>query len=1020
MRPLTLTMNAFGPYKEKVHIDFTQFAQSSLFLVSGPTGAGKTTLFDAIAYALYDGASGDTREKDTFKSDFSIDTDLCYVDFEFELGKKRYSIHREPTQIGPGSRSKTKQIQANVTFTHPNGTTTKVKEANAEIEALLGLSFDQFKQIVMLPQGAFKKMLESKSNEKQDIFRNIFQTDPIEQFQDRLKETFSAIKKERASYEQGLAQAFQQVKTEDNDQLKQAIDRFDVQATLTELDELITKEKTKLEMVRKELNELQDNKHRQERLVDTLIKQERLKEEEAELAKQESQIDDYTQQLRKHKEAVALVEAKKRIEDTLKDKQTKESELEKLIASETECVTKLKELDAQKEAIDKDVKQIESKRQAIQQLTDEMKKIEELANRETSYKTLTKQKTDAEHKVNDLNVSQEKLAKEVATCQKQLEDLSKLKDSLPDLYKKSADKKETINQLTKRLEDIEELCALRKEGAKIKGQFSTVNRQLIRLKTTYEEAQSLYYTNLAVVLAGDLKENEACPVCGSTDHPNVAHSKQGDITKERVEELEKEKNDCQNEYNQLGAKLEYLSQEVGKRCKKLELDHTEADDAFEEAKKALAKERNDWSLLEKEQQEKEKRVLNEAKLKKQLEEHQKQERDCSDLLNSMRLGIKQTVERMTEVESECKKLKEALAYDSKKDIEQEINQNQQFINETEKKLTDHQAQTNQLTADKAAISKGIELTKEHIQSLKEKQKALEVTFNEKMGASRLDEHFERAVLEGKQEHHMQKTIEDYHKRCAVHASHAKEVEAFLGKVEKVDSRENHEAQLTNIKEAIPGMEEKRDTLLQITSQNEQAYQTIQSFKKQSEKIEADYQMYGELSRMANGTSNETEYVSFERYVLGIYFDEILQAANARFTHMTTNRYELHRKVDKGKGGGAQGLDVNVFDHFTGKIRGVNTLSGGESFKASLALALGLSDVIQSKSGGVSVDTLFIDEGFGTLDSDSLDNAIQTLLDLHKNGRMVGIISHVDELKTRIPSHIIVDKTSAGSKVRVQS
>lgn len=177
-------------------------------------------------------------------------------------------------------------------------------------------------------------------------------------------------------------------------------------------------------------------------------------------------------------------------------------------------------------------------------------------------------------------------------------------------------------------------------------------------------------------------------------------------------------------------------------------------------------------------------------------------------------------------------------------------------------------------------------------------------------------------------------------------------------------------------------------------------------------------MYKELSEMANG-SKETDYISFERYVLGIYFEEIIEAANTRFTQMTTNRYSLIRNKEKTKGAGPKGLDLDVFDNYTGMKRSVKTLSGGESFKASLALALGLSDVIQNHSGGVSVDTLFIDEGFGTLDVDSLDSAIETLFELNQRGRLVGIISHVEELKTRIPVHIEVTKSSRGSHATIK-
>ncbi|MDZ7836348.1 MAG: SbcC/MukB-like Walker B domain-containing protein [Alkalibacterium sp.] len=267
---------------------------------------------------------------------------------------------------------------------------------------------------------------------------------------------------------------------------------------------------------------------------------------------------------------------------------------------------------------------------------------------------------------------------------------------------------------------------------------------------------------------------------------------------------------------------------------------------------------------------------------------------------------------------------------------------------------------------------------------------------------------------------MQTAISDYEKARHSLNVQLKEVEAFLEKEETLLPLENYRKKVGEIEESLPELEEKRDDLIKSINQNEQALQSIQIHQGKSDEIEKDYQIYSELALMASGTSSETDRVSFERYVLGIYFDEILLAANERFGDMTNNRYELQRKMDAAKGNKPKGLDMDVFDYETGKVRGVNTLSGGESFKASLALALGLSDVIQSQSGGVSVDTLFIDEGFGTLDSDSLDKAIQTLLDLHQRGRLVGIISHVDELKTRIPSHIVVEKTATGSHAYIQT
>ncbi len=218
--------------------------------------------------------------------------------------------------------------------------------------------------------------------------------------------------------------------------------------------------------------------------------------------------------------------------------------------------------------------------------------------------------------------------------------------------------------------------------------------------------------------------------------------------------------------------------------------------------------------------------------------------------------------------------------------------------------------------------------------------------------------------------------------------------------------------------AIRESEAQKDQLSGDIQMLKKASQEIAAIYKKQQQIIADYQKYRTLSDIANGTK-ETDYISFERYVLAIYYEEIIEAANLRFQQMTNNRYLLLRKEDKGKGAGAKGLDLDVFDHYTGQTRSVKTLSGGESFKASLALALGLSDVMQSRSGGIQIDTLFIDEGFGSLDPESLDTAIEALFSLNSCGRLVGIISHVEELKTRIPVHIEVDRTAEGSTAKIK-
>lgn len=1018
MRPLKLIMNAFGPYKDKVEIDFTQFSQASLFLVSGPTGSGKTTIFDAIAYALFDGGSGDARDKDTFKSDFSKDTDLCYVELEFEIGKDRYFIHREPTQTGPGTRTKTKQIQSNIEFHHNGKVTAKVTEANAEIQELIGLTYDQFRQIVMLPQGAFKKMLEANSREKETVFRNIFQTDIFQSVQIRLKEQTSALSKKREDYASAMGHAFARIETEGLEKLEKAIEQFDTETVLIELDELIQKEEKELKEIRESLTHLQAEETKQIRFIEVLDRKEALDKEKVELDRRAGTVKAYEEKLHVNEGARKLNEAEKEIKTTIKEKEEKEDRLFQLVETEKDSSKRLKQLKEEYEVIEEEVKKFDETRTAIQTLRDEQRRMADLKEKTLIRNKIVKEKQAISLTMKQLKESLDELSKKINDSQKQLEILNAIKNDLPNQLKKINTQKEEWTILLQRSEKLSELCLLRESGAKLKEEFSKVNTELSQIRDEWQTAKTRYYSNLAVVLAGELKDEQACPVCGSTEHPEKAHAATADVSKEKVDKLEVKKNQVENTYNQLGLRLEHVSNEVAQLSDALKIEAVQAFEEHVTTKEALDKQEGHIRRLEEEWAANEKQVEMEADFKKMLENNQKEERESSLSLERQASQVEQLDKRIEEVKAEEIMLKESLHYETAEEITQEIRRHEQFIKEVENKTSDNQKETSQAQSALASTLKAIELTQEQIEGLNEKEVNQKEGFSQLMATSKLDADFETHILTDEQVREMQGAVSEYKENRAVHTSRMDDAKDFLEKEKEIKEKAEYIHRLDTIQGLLPEKEETRDRLIQITSQNQEAMASIRSFQAASSQIEENYQIYGELSRMASG-AKETDYVSFERYVLGIYFEEILQAANARFTQMTHGRYELHRKIEKAKGGGPQGLDINVFDHYTGKVRGVNTLSGGETFKASLALALGLSDVIQSQSGGVRVDTLFVDEGFGTLDSDSLDMAIQTLLDLHKRGRMIGIISHVDELKTRIPSHIVVEKTSAGSRAYVQ-
>lgn len=1018
MRPLKLVLNAFGPYKGKVELDFTSLAQSSLFLVSGPTGAGKTTIFDAIAYALFDAASGDTREKDSFKSQFASDTDLCFVELEFELNGKTYSVRREPTQIGPGERTKTKQIHANVAFYHEHGVTTKVREANEEIQALLGLTYDQFRQIVMLPQGAFKKMLESNSGDKEKIFRNIFRTEVFERFQFGLKEKAKELADKRKGYEQALEQSFSTIETEGNEQLEKNIEQFDVVAVLSELQKVIDKEERTLEQVRLQYTNLQKESQKQARIVEWLEQKDKLEKEKKELDDKRLEMENFKKQLKKHDSAVKLSDAKKEVDELEKDLAKKNTSFIQHQETYENLLKELKSAERKQVSAEKSRERLSAIREDIQRLKDELNQFIEIERKKQGIDAQENMISSTHSLVADLKEKMIEWNNDLKEKQKELVVIEETHKELNQLIKKISEQKERLYKQTIRKQKLEEIKKLRKQGAHVKKEYSAIHKQYDEAQNFYEKARKQYYSNLAAVLAGDLAEGEACPVCGSFEHPDLAYHHEKEVTDEQVAILEEKRDKIGQQVNQIAAQLEYLSHEVTKQCESLEILPAQVDESYEEAIKKENEMSSDVKELQKEQKQKEQRVEKEIELKKQLDRVQKQEREYAQSLQKQESNNEHAEKRKEELQEELAKLQASINHESKAAVQKELAEREQFIQETEAAYTSVQKEVNELNTTIASTRKAIELTKEQIESIEQKKQIVEERFENLFAKSDVGEAFQDFLLHSSVQEKMQSEVAEHKEALAIVASHLKQLNEYLIEVKDLESKEQHSVRLEQVNEQVPELEQKRDQLIRILNQNQRAEETINNYQKQSMDIEQAYQVYGELSRLANGTK-ETEYVSFERYVLGIYFEEILQAANERFSQMTNQRYTLQRKIEKAKGGGPQGLDIDVFDNYTGKVRSVRTLSGGETFKASLALALGLSDVIQNQNGGVSVDTLFVDEGFGTLDSDSLDMAIQTLLDLHKRGRLVGIISHVDELKTRIPAHIIVEKTQSGSQAYIK-
>ncbi|WP_034550925.1 AAA family ATPase [Carnobacterium funditum] len=1017
MRPLKLILNAFGPYKGEVEIDFTQFNQKTLFLVSGPTGAGKTTIFDAIAYALYDEASGTSREKDSFKSQFATDDDLCYVELEFELAGKQYYIKRSPAQMGPG-KHRIKKYSPEVEFIHGKNVTTKINEANQEIKELLSLSYEQFKQIVMLPQGEFKKMLESNSADKEKIFRNIFQTDTIKAFQSSLKEEARRLRLEVEQSDKTMEKFIGIIDPQENHLLAEAIELMDIKQLLIELEDSLSIYRKNIQNYTNEMERFRKKMQQNQERIKDLTELEQLEQVKHELTDLKEEMDAKRKKIEMNEKAQKLVVYKAEQEKALVDKEA----LQQSVETEKNALSKtaIAWIENKNEATiaEKNYLLLPEKREKINELKQEERNIKAVEVKESKITTLKVANQE-------LQIEIEEQTAKLIEQRNQLDENKQLSAEIYQarikLVKKQTDAyelKEKITELTTRQNSLRDLVQILEQKNKQVILFNKLETDYQESEKNYQQQQLAYNRNIAGVLANELKKDTACPVCGSLDHPVPAILSEDVGSKEQLEAVEGEKNQKYNNYTVASSEMGYLNEHIKEYERLFNVRSNEAEELLEQLLLELKMGTTRKTELNDEIKRLEQVVRREESVKQQIENTQKQEKKVESAIQELRSTSQNNDNRIEEIKKEIKDAISQLTYNELKEVQENL---QLLIDETQKieniykKNQDKKVELEKLEEQYKTRIGSFETQLENSTT---RYEAAAIEFETKLKEAEFDGRFEDYVLEEKQVQELTTEVFDYDQKLWVNqANYAKQKE----KVAAIkDGQSIEDYHLEN--------QQKENERIVINKKYEELIGTVKKYETANTEIKHQYEakqiqlekyrLYSELAELANG-SKETDYISFERFVLAIYFEEIILAANLRFTQMTNNRYSLLRREEKVKGTGAKGLDLDVFDNYTGKTRSVRTLSGGEGFKASLALALGLSDVIQNHSGGVSVDTLFIDEGFGTLDSDSLDSAIETLYELNQRGRLVGIISHVEELKMRIPVHIEVTKTTEGSQVEVK-
>lgn len=913
MRPIKLTVSAFGPYAGKTEFDFDKLGTGGLYLITGDTGAGKTTIFDAITYALYGDPSGNNREVSMFRSKYADIKTPTFVRLLFNYKGKEYIIERNPEYERAAQRGNglTKQT-AGVELTLPDGKPlTKTKEVENAINNIIGINREQFCQIAMIAQGDFLKLLISPTKERIEIFRHIFKTKLYSDLQDRLKSELSILNNDCSKIKQSISQYIGGINCADSSLL--SLDVTKAKNGDLPTDECIL-------------------------LIEKLIAEDTLAEEKADnaIAEIEKQLDILKINIEHGK---TYLRAKQ-------DFDQNEINISKL-TEEMLSLTKALEEEQKKISLQNDLAKASAAIEA------QLLEYDELSQKESAFKNnaLNIEKNNAALTKNNkeievLKTQIESLTEESKTLQKSSEQKILFANQKA-LHKESLSKLDT---LLKSMENLKKIDAQYKNAAK---RYEAKKAAANEIKISYDLKYDLYLDAQAGILAETLVDNMPCPVCGSTSHPqkaikptDVPQKDELDILKAKLAKADDEKIEANKESAKLKGMREEKKDSTVSSIKEL-LGDIDMNNATDITKAKINELESNIAVLDQKIQAEEKNIARKEYIENELPKSRTKLEDLQNSITSISNEISALSSKNDSLNARIIDLKSKLRFSSRLEANNEIQKNNAMISK---------------------IKRDIELASE-----REK----ECSVNLASAKTRREELFKQ--IEGKQEIDLK-----------AENNNLSELERNKFQLDK--KKQNIHSRIVNNKSNCDNIKQKSSELIVI----EKKYTWVKS-----------------LSDTANGTITGKDKIMLETYIQMHYFDRIISRANARLVIMTGGQYDLIRRKEAVSKMGQSGLDLDVIDHYNGTERSVKSLSGGESFKASLALALGLSDEIQSSAGGIQLDTMFIDEGFGSLDEDSLSQAMNALASLASSNKLIGIISHVGELKQKIDKQIIVKKDKTG-------
>lgn len=1060
MKPVKLIISAFGPYADEMPvINFEPFEKKGLFLICGDTGAGKTTIFDAICFALYGETSGSFRDTKNLRSEYASLSAESFVDFSFTHQGKEYRIYRKPSydrpkQRGEGMITEKERAELYCEDKVPIEGTTQVNHAVIE---LLKIDFKQFKQIAMIAQGEFWDLLNASTEDRTKILRTIFMTSGYERMQYKLKERKNASFSEKKKTEDSIFQYFRDAEAPEDSGLEEVLrslqeeadssdSAWNLEEMLNVLTDIISADAAALKNTQKELHtEKQTGEEKKKALHNAQTNNEfiqrfrKFTEEKDKLDAKEAEIKELELLTERQKTAVRKL---KPMHDTLKKEEREASETERELTGKKEELTKIKSRgDQAEEALKKSLEgeaRAEAQKKTAERLKEDIPKYEKRDALISDMEALKKEEACLDKEEKTLREDEEKLKCKIDHLGAVIKDLEKcaprrveVQNRGKELQTLEAGMKEILEQdIPEHKKKKQELKVKQDAFRLAQEQFEDVSEERRRCEHVLENCR-------AGILAQHLEEGKKCPVCGSTHHPEPAVLPEETASEEKLKELREIEESAKEAKDSSCIKAEKAKMALESHEEQLrnriltsmkQVDHIADLSENVSIEHFYEKISSAWDVV-KEQ------ILDNEKLEKQLEE------DCRTYEKAVQdietARGKETEDLMTRKEDlDERKRKNQTHFVEKKtalkeydnlafpDLETAVKEQKKAEQEAEgifEAIEKAKTAKQQADTEKAETEAALGVLETRFQSLRVLTEESRSNFRNLL----MEENFasEEAFLEFLTDENEiaenEKKINEYKQAVQTNIQQLNQARMDAeGKMEMAEDQLKKESE-----EQDHRIETIRKHCTQIENRlekNKRIKEKISSQRSSLEKFQEEYNRCTRLYNLITGNIPDRAKITFEQYIQAAGFDHIIAAANRRLLPMSDGQYELFRKDDSENKRSKTILNLEVQDHFTGHRRPVGSLSGGESFKASLSLALGLSDTVSSNLGGVQMDALFVDEGFGTLDKKSIESAMDTLVRLSGTNKLVGIISHREELMENIPQQIKIKKTKEGSQIDIDT